>query len=42
MNNEYFYYNVLTKGGDNLVYKYSKDEHEEIQYIKESEYWRNI
>ena len=40
INNKVFYYNVLTKGGDDLVYKYSKEEYEEIQYLKECEFWR--
>lgn len=35
VNDEVFYYNVLTKGGDELVYKYNKEEHKEIQYLKE-------
>jgi hypothetical protein len=39
VNNKVFYYNVLTCGGDELMYKYSKQEYEEIECIKECEYW---
>ena len=40
INDDIFYYNVLTIGGDELVYKYSKEEHLQIvnakifQYLK--------
>lgn len=42
INDEVFYYNVLTKGGDELVYKYSKEEHEDIELEKEGYVWRRV
>ena len=40
-NDTIFYYNVLTHGGDSLVYKYSNKEHNEIQFLKFEQYWND-
>lgn len=37
INDKKFYYGVLTAGGDDLVYEYSKKENEEIIKMKEEE-----
>ena len=42
LNDEVFFYNVLTKGGDELTYRYTKEQHENILYEKECEMWRSL
>ena len=39
VNDDIFYYNVLTIGGDELVYKYSKEEHLQIVNAKIFQYF---
>lgn len=39
VNDNVFYYNVLTIGGDELVYKYSKEEHLQIVNAKVFQYF---
>lgn len=41
INDSIFYYNVLTIGGDELVYKYSKEEHLQIVNAKIFEYFED-